>query len=227
MDSGIYIWKNKVTGRVLVGQTTNFVNRKRTYLSRLKNGKHNNCHFQRSWDKHGAENFEFNIVQHVEHDPQLILKYVLTAYEKVFLDYYRKLPAGVYNQKDPEDSNAVGVKRSEETSRKISALKSGEKHHQYGKPRTEEVKIKIREAMLKRVNPPEVGHKISKAKMGHSVSLETRRKLSAKIKGCKHTPEAIEKIRMASLAMWQKKRESEKAEDPHYYQGVAEESGIH
>ena len=55
-------------------------------------------------------------------------------------------------------------------------LKKVQKH-------TEETKRKISEALRKRIRLPEIGRKISLAKMGHTVSQETRDKISKSKKG--------------------------------------------
>src|SRR3989344_2847347 len=91
---GIYKWTNLVTGRVLVGQTgstVGFKKRKNNYMSELRRGIYNNSYFQRSWNKHKEENFAFEILEtHLDN-------LSLTAREQFWLDYYRALSAGVYN----------------------------------------------------------------------------------------------------------------------------------
>jgi ABC-type arginine transport system ATPase subunit len=65
---GIYLWRNKIDGRVLVGQTGStkgFLRRKFQYLSDLRSGRYvkKNKHFQRTWNKCGENNFEFIILE--------------------------------------------------------------------------------------------------------------------------------------------------------------------
>lgn len=55
--SGIYCIVNKVNGKIYVGSATSLYARLRNHLSFLRNGKHYNKHFQRSFDKHGEDNF--------------------------------------------------------------------------------------------------------------------------------------------------------------------------
>ena len=46
IQSGVYLWRNKITNQVLVGQTDNFTRRLYEYKSKLSNGTFANKHFQ-------------------------------------------------------------------------------------------------------------------------------------------------------------------------------------
>jgi group I intron endonuclease len=127
IKSGIYIWKNKITGRVLVGQTQDFEVRKKKYLNKLRNGYYKNNHFQSSWNKHGEHNFEFIVLQQVEN-----LKF-LTSYEQSYLDYYRSLNTGVYNQKGPCDCPCRGIKHTPEQNKAKSIRYMGNRNPMFGK----------------------------------------------------------------------------------------------
>lgn len=118
---GIYLWINKITNTALIGQTSNFKRRKREYLSRLNNNKHNNAYFQNAWNKYGASNFEFIILQYVD------IKY-LTSYEQSYLNYYKSLPGGTYNQVGPVDSPRRGIKYDKDLLKKLSISHLGKSH---------------------------------------------------------------------------------------------------
>lgn len=86
-----------------------------------------------------------------------------------------------------------GTKASEEVKRKMSESKLGEKNSNFGKPRSEETKEKIREnkpdqsgenhPLFGKHHTEETKNKISEAHMGKKVSEETKKKMSEAHKG--------------------------------------------
>jgi group I intron endonuclease len=71
---------------------------------------------------------------------------------------------------------------SEETRKKMSTSKIGDKHPMYHKHRSEESNAKTSNSMIGKTHSREAIIKMSLAKMGHSVSDETRRKISLSVK---------------------------------------------
>lgn len=63
MNSGIYLIRNIINNKVYVGQTRNFTNRKRSHFKELGIGRHYNKYLQRSFNKYGSNNFEFEIIE--------------------------------------------------------------------------------------------------------------------------------------------------------------------
>jgi len=61
----IYEVRNKVDGKHYIGQTSKEDPKKRWNEHRcyLRKGKHRNKHLQHAWNKHGEQNFEFNILK--------------------------------------------------------------------------------------------------------------------------------------------------------------------
>lgn len=92
-------------------------------------------------------------------------QYELDEWEKYFIFLYNTLSPNGYNL---EEGGRGGVP-SEETRRKISEKKSGEKHHMFRKHHSDETKQKISES-LKR---------ISSSNKGKYLSEETKKKLLA------------------------------------------------
>ena len=157
MKSGIYLWRNLVTNRVLVGQTINFNRRRLSYLSYLRNNNYkSNQYLQRSWNKHGEKNFRFEVLEEIKDITTLTIR------EQYWLDYYRHYSYGVYNQVGPADNPNIGRKLSKATRKRMSLSKMG-------KPNLKLRGRKISEA-----------HKlaVSRATKGRLVSKETRTKLS-------------------------------------------------
>ena len=63
MDIGIYKIVNKINGDFYVGSSKNINKRWGQHLMKLKNNKHQNMILQRSWEKYGEDNFNFEIVE--------------------------------------------------------------------------------------------------------------------------------------------------------------------
>jgi group I intron endonuclease len=103
---GIYKWENTITKTVYIGQTNDFLRRRREEKYLLQKGRFSNSHFQASWKKHGADKFTFSILEEIENHM------FLTSFEQAYLDYYKSLNAGVYNQGGPVDSPTRGVPSS-------------------------------------------------------------------------------------------------------------------
>jgi group I intron endonuclease len=61
--SGIYFIVCKTTGRFYVGSAVNLHERRRGHWSALRNRTHSNKYLQRSWNRHGEVNFEFQVVE--------------------------------------------------------------------------------------------------------------------------------------------------------------------
>jgi group I intron endonuclease len=58
----IYQIRNNVNGKCYVGQSYRYKQRKQDHIRGLDGNKHGNVHLQSSWNKHGAESFEFSIL---------------------------------------------------------------------------------------------------------------------------------------------------------------------
>lgn len=116
--SGVYQWKCLVNGKIYLGSTKRaFSVRKYEHLKELRIGKHHNKYFQSAWNKHGEKNFDFEIVEICD---------IETAKdrEQYWLDALKPYNSEVgYNAlKWAWGGSPKGVKRSEETRRKYSAI---------------------------------------------------------------------------------------------------------
>jgi group I intron endonuclease len=63
MSIGIYKIKNLVNEKVYIGQSVDIEKRWSTHKAELNNNHHHNIHLQNAWNKYGANNFEFSIVE--------------------------------------------------------------------------------------------------------------------------------------------------------------------
>jgi group I intron endonuclease len=63
VDSGIYWFRNKVNGKIYIGQSKYLNTRYREHKCELLKGIHHNTYLQKSVDKYGFENFEYRILK--------------------------------------------------------------------------------------------------------------------------------------------------------------------
>ena len=131
---GIYGIRNLLNGKVYIGKTgMNFGDRWDSHRSLLNNGKHDNSHLQKAWDKYGQDNFEFIIIEDCGIDE-------LSDREKYYIKLYKDMGLA-YNIHDGGDEGYnLGKHLSEETKRKI-----GEKNriNGLGRKASDETKEKM------------------------------------------------------------------------------------
>ena len=191
--SGIYQIRNTVTGKRYIGQALDITRRIYTHRRLLERGEHSNRHLQNSWNKHGSGVFAFGPLAIIE--PAL-----LTFFEQRAADFYGELSA-IYNQGDCVKPNRLGCSisaevkrrigagnvgknlgkvRSAETRRKISASKTGKRLGPMSEKRRSDISIRMlgNGNSSGRTLSGEHRQRISQALMGHSVSPETRHKIS-------------------------------------------------
>lgn len=63
MISCIYTITNKINGKIYVGKTYNFFNRKSQHKCALRENTHENRHLQRAWNTYGEDSFIFEILE--------------------------------------------------------------------------------------------------------------------------------------------------------------------
>jgi group I intron endonuclease len=61
--SGIYEIRNKVNGKVYIGQSVNVKYRNTDELNELRKNVFHNYHLQNAWNKYGEENFKFSLIE--------------------------------------------------------------------------------------------------------------------------------------------------------------------
>ena len=106
MKSGIYKILNKINNDCYIGSSVNLSNRKSRHFKDLQNKCHHSIILQRSVEKYGIENFEFQIIEECEKD-------LLIQKEQYWID----LEIPKYNICKIAGS-ALGVKQSEESREK-------------------------------------------------------------------------------------------------------------
>ena len=132
MKIGIYIIRNKINGKVYIGQSKMLNRRYSGHLYRIKRSEHHNEILQKAFDKYGIENFEYDILEEVSDIN------TLNKREKFWIDFYGGLNSDkVYNLKDPLLNEYSDYVRN-----KMSKNNIGKNNPNYGNKWTKEMKEK-------------------------------------------------------------------------------------
>lgn len=111
---GIYFILNNVNGKYYVGSAADYWDRFLFHSWQLKNKRHDNSYLQRSYDKHGRENFSFNLLERVNDKINLLSR------EQFYIDLFDAAnPELGYNLTPTAGSN-LGTKRTQESKDKAS-----------------------------------------------------------------------------------------------------------
>lgn len=155
-ESGIYCIENLVNGKKYIGQSVNIYDRWKKHVNALNNHCHDNDYLQKSWDKYGANNFKFYILEICDANK-------LNGREVYYIEKYDTLNRNKgYNIAAGGNQNGLSLEHrkrisdalighvlSEDTKRKVSehhADVSGENNPMYGKHHSNEAKQKVSDA---------------------------------------------------------------------------------
>lgn len=176
--SGVYIITNLVTNKVYIGSSKEVEDRLCRHKVALLKGTHHSIKLQRSYNKHGLNNFTFNLLLVCSlHD--------LLLYEQLCLDAYDAVDGG-YNVCKVAGS-PLGTKHTEKAIANMRAAQLGRKH-------TEETRRKISQSNMGKKMPPctdELRKLRSLNRTGIKLPEETKRRMSI----AKKRVDAIRKIR--------------------------------
>jgi group I intron endonuclease len=178
MNSGIYIIRNAMNGKVYVGSSNQITERWKHHRSQLNIRKHANRHLQGAWNSYGRNTFEFIVME--ECAPAMLI-----IREQAWIDYYDAAnPEKGYNlSKNAEVSTETQWKKGH------TPWNKG-KHGIYD------------DKTLERIRVGSIGNK---AHLGKKHSKDTRKKMSASHigntahLGKKHSETAKEKMRQKAL----------------------------
>lgn len=133
MDSGIYIIRNTVNGKVYIGQSRRISNREYSHFRTLEKGTHYNKHLQRSYNTYGRDAFVFEVIEWCDVSE-------LDEREKYYIKKYDSMNINKgYN-------NEGGGNVGKEVSERMREAKRGANNPMYGKKPSEETKEKMRKA---------------------------------------------------------------------------------
>lgn len=137
--SGVYKIINIINGKFYIGSSENLERRRREHFRELKSNRHANKKLQHSYNKYGKDNFKFEIIEYVKDVDSLF------NIEQKWLDELRPYDKCVgYNIATNTTSGMKGRKHSEETKRKFSEMRKGEKNCNFGKKMPREAVEKMR-----------------------------------------------------------------------------------
>lgn len=196
-DHKIYMYTNKVNGKVYIGRTC------MTLEKRAKqNGKgYEKCtYFWRAIQKYGWENFESSILESDLTGEEAKNR------EEFYICFYDSTNHGKgYNLKE-KDSNVY----SEETRKKLSRSMTG-MHH------SKETREKLRQANLGKKLPEEVKKKIGISNRGRKMSEYNKKKLREANLGRKFSKEHKKKLSEAKIGKYKGEN------SPHWGKPLSEE----
>ena len=112
--TGIYKILNLVNGKMYIGSAIDIKNRWYRHKTKLKYSKHHSIKLQRSYNKHGIENFIYEVIEECE-------KEKLIEREQFFIDLYNSYKEG-YNCTKKSNSR-LGIKHSNKSIKKMSDIK--------------------------------------------------------------------------------------------------------
>lgn len=229
---GIYQITNLKSGKLYIGQSVDVKKRIKDHIYELSHGMHGNRYLQSAWNKYGAANFVFSVLEVVPEES-------LTEREKYWVEFYGGYESDkLYNLREPGSKGklaAEAVSKLSESQKKLrqtnpefvarlsQSLKDSwtlERRKAWSDSKTG-IKLSashrrsLQEAANRRVGIPrdeEVKQKISAALKGHPVSEETRRKLSEAAKKQprrKLTEEERKHLSQKAKENWARKKQKE------------------
>jgi group I intron endonuclease len=181
----VYEATNRVNDKRYIGQTNDFVGRRKAHLHAARTGAP--WAFSAAIRKHGEDNFDFQVRAELPTAAEAkIAERILIALERPAYNMTAGGDGTSGYTHDPEKRAATGrarrgVKFSDEHKARLKAARNARPC----KPCSEETKILISKANSGKIRTPEVRAKISAAKMGNTNacglvrSTETRAKISA------------------------------------------------
>jgi group I intron endonuclease len=211
----IYKILNVVTDDVYFGSARNPKKRRWEHWNDLKKGTHHCTALQTAWNEYGSDAFEFEILENVEDESQLLRiedTYLIqhagqphcynTALSSMqppsnTPETIEKIRATMLNKwaEHPASHPRLGRKHSEETKAKISLNRKGkmvgDQHYRYGKTLSEEVRKKIGDTQRGVPKGERVLTEEGRAKIKEAAALGRY----SSFKGKKHTKET--KLRMS------------------------------
>lgn len=182
--SGIYRIVCLTTGKLYIGSAINLAKRKREHLHYLRNNAHHSITLQRAWDKHGEENFAFEVIE-------LVLPAFLLEREQHYLDTLKPFGENGYNINAVAGSR-MGMRHTVETREKLRQANLGKT---YG----EETRRKHSVSSSGRTHRPEAREKLRQANLGQKRSAEARESMRQAQLGRKQSETTIEKRRLAQM----------------------------
>ena len=163
----VYLIWNMVNGKKYVGQTIQPLKKRFQEHAKCKKS----APISRAIRKYGKENFYCGVIK------SCASKEELDYWEKFYIAVLKtKVPYG-YNRTDGGEGT-IGYRHTPECRAKLSAEKTGEKNHFFGKHLSEEHRASIKMALTGKTRSPEHCKNLSLSKLGKPLPSETCIKMS-------------------------------------------------
>ncbi len=180
-----------MTGGVYIGQTTMGLSRRMSaHLCEARRSKHN-LPLYRAIRKHGKSAFTIKLLAECEGRDEM------NAREQQEIAALKTSGTHCYNA---HPGGLKGYPISSETKAKMSAARKGSRHHQFGKPLSEEHKKNLSASHRGKVCSEETREKLRAASTGRKFSAETRAKISESRRGHEMPTHVMEALRKANSA---------------------------
>lgn len=230
---GIYVIRNTVNGKTLVGSASNVEKRFAEHRYRLRKGNHWNCHLQRAWNLQAGDGFSFELVEECPED-QLLDREDFWMFKLGALHRDRGYNMRTANNVVHDDSTIakmrackLGTRWTEDRKRTHALAQSGPGNGFYGKKHSEEARAKMKKARKLQVFSEETREKLRKRMLGPrnhmfgvKMSSGSREKMRRAKLGRKQSPEVIEKrmqkVRGVPLSEAHKQKLRKKVFTPEY-----------
>src|SRR6266567_5368436 len=115
----VYKILNLINGKFYIGSSVNHFKRWEDHKTLLKYNKHRNVHLQRAWNKHGGNNFKFEIIEECN------LNNILEREQYWILETNCCDDKIGYNLSIIVTASQLGLKRTEEQKLRISEAHKG------------------------------------------------------------------------------------------------------
>lgn len=198
-NCGVYLITCTVNKRRYIGSSCTIQVRWKQHAADLRGQRHHNIHLQRAWDKHGADAFDFGVLEECSEGALLEREQHWMDKERPEFNIARDVTATTRGlaltpaHKAKIGRASKGRAVSSETRIRLSEMMKKRL------PISQETRRKIGEANKGRTHTPESKLKMSISRMGRVVSEETRRKISDGNKGKTVGPEGRANMRSAQL----------------------------
>lgn len=203
MAGTVYVARNSVNGKMYVGQSWEYQNRKRRHLDPTPT----HCvAFKAAVKKYGKEAFSFSVIADGIEDQELLdltEDYFIWSLMSMAPSGYNLRWGGARGKLTEEHKKRISAANkgqviTEEQKRHLSAINTGKKH-------SEATKEKCRIISTGRRHTMESRQKMSMVQKGHPISDEAKRKMSLAKLGRKLSEETRKKMSLAQRARAERK----------------------
>lgn len=184
--SGIYCLFNLYNEKFYIGSSVNISKRVWEHFYALKKDNHYNNYLQRAFNK--CPNYFIGFVlEDVEIDS-------LLDREQYWIDRLEAYNPEIGYNLSPSASGTYGYKHTKETLKKMSEIKTGENHHNFGKPLPELTRKRIGEGNKGKIRTDDTKQKLRDINLGKVLSEDTKTKISESMRNKQWTDEQLKKM---------------------------------